>query len=108
MKILDLFSGLGGWALAGSWVWGRDHDIAAFVEINPFCQKVLKKHWPEVPIFEDVKTFHYEGEQIDLLTASPPCQSTSCAGKRRGTSDDRWLWGEALRILGETNTDPKN
>jgi len=102
MRVLDLFSGLGGWALAGSWVWGRDHDIAAFVEINPFCRNILRRHWPEVPIFEDVKTFHYEGEQIDLLTASPPCQSASCAGKRRGTSDDRWLWGEALRILGET------
>ena len=57
MKTLDLFSGIGGFSLAASWVWGEDHDIHAFVEIDPFCQKVLKKHWPDVPIISDIKEY---------------------------------------------------
>ena len=50
MKHLDLFSGIGGFSLAANWVWGAEHHIHAFVEIDPFCQKVLKKHWPNVAI----------------------------------------------------------
>ncbi|MFA5261854.1 MAG: DNA cytosine methyltransferase, partial [Candidatus Omnitrophota bacterium] len=49
MKHIDLFSGIGGFSLAASWVWGEEHHIHSFVEIDQFCQKVLKKHWPTVP-----------------------------------------------------------
>ena len=60
MKHLDLFSGIGGFALAASWVWGAEHEIYSFVEIEPFCQKVLKKHWPDVPIISDIRDVTYE------------------------------------------------
>ena len=53
---MDLFSGIGGFALAAQWVWGKEHEIVSFCEIDPFCQKVLKKHWPDVPIHDDIKT----------------------------------------------------
>jgi hypothetical protein len=55
MRHLDLFSGIGGFALSASWVWGEDHEIVSFCEIDKYCQKVLKKHWPGVPIIEDIK-----------------------------------------------------
>jgi DNA (cytosine-5)-methyltransferase 1 len=58
MRHLDLFSGIGGFALAASWVWGSEHEIVSFVEIDPFCQKVLKKHWPETRIISDVKDIY--------------------------------------------------
>jgi DNA (cytosine-5)-methyltransferase 1 len=108
---LDLFGGIGGFSLAANWVWGEEHHIYLFVEIDPFCQKVLKKHWSGVPIHDDIKTFTYsnnkpairneDAPKIDLLTAGVPCQPVSVAGKRRGTADDCWLWPEALRVLSE-------
>jgi DNA (cytosine-5)-methyltransferase 1 len=52
---LDLFSGIGGFALAAKWVWGDQHDVVSFCEIEPFCQKVLKKHWPETEIVKDIR-----------------------------------------------------
>ena len=53
---LDLFSWIGGFALAASWVWDEQHEIVSFCEIEKFPQKVLKKHWPDVPIHDDIKT----------------------------------------------------
>ncbi len=101
MKHLDLFSGIGAWALASEEVWpGR--EMVGFVEIESFPQSILRKNYPNVPIYADVKKFNgkpFKG--IELLTGSPPCQSASQAGQRRGTKDDRWLWGEAARVLGE-------
>ncbi len=70
------------------------------VEIDPFCQKVLKKHWPDVPLIADVK--EVQGDEfgaVDLICGGPPCQPVSLAGKRQGQDDDRWLWGEALRLV---------
>jgi len=101
MKHLDLFSGIGGFALAASWVWGEDHHIHSFVEIDPFCQKVLKKHWPDVPIHSDIKDYKHDGTAINLLTGGLPCQPFSQAGKQRGKEDDRYLWDEMLRIIRE-------
>ena len=77
MKHLDLFSGIGGFALSAQWVWGEEHKIHSFVEIDPFCQKVLKKHWPEVPILSDIKEYKHDGTAIDLLTGGFPCQPFS-------------------------------
>ncbi len=59
MRLLDLFSGIGGFSLAAQWVWGDELEIVAFCEIDKFCQKVLKKHWPNVPIIEDVRDVAY-------------------------------------------------
>jgi len=99
IRHLDLCSGIGGFALgiAGA---GRDVSTVAFCEIEPYCQAVLRKHWPDVPIYDDIKTFPAEEFQdIDILTAGYPCQPFSLAGKRGGTADDRHLWPEVYRIV---------
>ena len=57
MNHLDLFSGIGGFSLAARNVWGYNHNIVAFVEQDKYCQKVLNKHWPDVPIFDDIKEY---------------------------------------------------
>ena len=100
---LDLFSGIGGFALAASWVWGSAHQVVSFCEIDLFAQKVLKKHWPDTPIHDDIKSMN--GEQygrIDILTGGFPCQPYSFAGERRGSKDDRALWPEMRRIIKES------
>jgi len=74
------------------------------VERDKFCQQVLAKRFPNVPIYDDVTTFDgykYEKE-IDLLSAGFPCQPHSLAGKRKASSDERDLWSEVVRVLGET------
>ena len=127
MRILDLFSGIGGFSLAAQWCWGDELEIEAFVEIDLFCQKFLRKQWPGVPIYDDIKKIqwivadpesretiptesrglHPESRmevrisRIDLLTEGFPCQPFSCAGKRAGTEDDRWVWPEMLRAIHE-------
>jgi DNA (cytosine-5)-methyltransferase 1 len=101
MKHLDLFSGIGGFALAASWVW-PDHEVVAFCDNEPFCQKVLSKHWPDVPVIDDIRKI--KGEDygaVDIITGGFPCQPFSCAGKRGGEADDRYLWPEMLRIIRE-------
>ena len=161
MDLLSLFSGIGGFSLAWKWCGGK---TIQFVEIDPFCQKVLAKHFPGVPIHDDIKTFTYAAQQNDggytgrtesrqesklgggfeqdtsahaktikdderkrgcldeteesgkggdnavgfgnqsspfILTGGFPCQPFSCAGKRRGKADDRYLWPEMLRVVSE-------
>lgn len=101
MRHLDLFSGIGGFSLAASWVWD-DLEIVSFCEQDKFCQKVLKKHWPDVPIFDDIYTL--KGDQfgaVDIITGGFPCQPFSVAGKQRGSEDDRYLWPEMLRVIKE-------
>ena len=103
MRHIDLFSGIGGFALAASWVWGPDHHIVSLCEIDPFCRKILNKHWPDAPVHDDIKTLEgkpYAGT-IDILTGGFPCQPYSVAGKRKGKEDDRALWPEMLRVIQE-------
>lgn len=102
MKMLDLFSGIGGFHLAAEWVWGNELEVVAHCEIAKFPQKVLKKHWPDVPIIADIKNL--KGDEfgtIDLVTGGFPCQPYSVAGKRKGAADDRALWPEMYRIITE-------
>jgi len=81
----------------------------AFCEIEPFCRQVLQYHWPDVPIFGDIRGLTKQSLEeagvdvgtIDVVCGGPPCQPASLAGKRRGERDDRWLWPEALRIVDE-------
>ncbi len=124
MTHLDLFSGIGGFALAAHW---QGYETVVFVEIDQFCQKVLRKNFPGVPIYDDIKKIqwfvagtesgkaipsepiglHPESRiqvrtpRIDLLTGGFPCQPFSCAGKRAGTEDDRFIWPEMLRAIHE-------
>lgn len=116
---LDLFSGIGGFAYAVDQVWpGSTH---VFCDNNLFCQQVLAKHWPESKIYGDIRSItdtksweprkqtQQEGGKdtgggskewvTDLLTGGFPCQPFSQAGKRRGTSDERYLWPEMFRVI---------
>ncbi len=100
LKMLDLFSGIGGFSLAAHWT--GQIETVAFCEIEPYCQKLLQKHWPDVPIFEDVRTL--KGEDVgpvDIICGGYPCQPFSLAGKRAGADDDRHLWPEVHRLLQE-------
>lgn len=100
MKHLSLFSGIGGIDLAAEWA---GFESAIMVERDPYCQQVLKKNFPTTQIFDDVTTFNgleLRGT-IDLISAGFPCQPHSLAGKRKASGDERDLWGEVVRILGE-------
>ncbi len=108
MKMLSLFSGIGGIDLAAQWA---GIETVAFCEIDQFCQKVLQKHWPEVPIFDDVRTINKQqliekevigdGRAIDIICGGYPCQPFSNAGQRLGEEDDRHLWPEMFRLVKE-------
>jgi len=104
MRKASLFSGIGGIDLAAKWA---GMTTVAFCEIELFCQHVLRKHWPHVPIIDDVHDFTREELEclgigtIDIISAGYPCQPFSVAGKRRGAEDDRHLWPEVKRILEE-------
>ena len=135
MRHLDLFSGIGGFALAAQWVWGDEYENVGFCDNNKFCQQVIKKNFNHAKIYNDIRELSIErlvadadrggrvhagiekragkegeqaqrelaaGYQLDLLTGGFPCQPFSFAGKRRGKSDDRYLWPEMLRVVRET------
>lgn len=128
---IDLFSGIGGFALAADRVFGNVEHI--FCDNEPFAQEVLKKHWPDAKIYGDIRTLTADpyrkglqgGTQTRdarqswentkqrfrehpvlprypfLLTGGFPCQPFSQAGRRRGEEDDRFLWPEMLRVIQE-------
>ncbi|WP_062052384.1 DNA cytosine methyltransferase [Bacillus sp. JCM 19034] len=106
MKSIELFAGIGGISLAAEWA---GIETIAFCERDKFCQKVLRKHWPDVPIFDDVRTLNKQTLNdrgvdvgaIELITGGFPCQPYSIAGKRKGKEDDRDLWPEMFRIIEE-------
>ena len=96
---IDLFTGIGGFTLAAEWAGFRP---IVFCEKDEYCQKILKRHWPNVPIVPDIKDFDGRGWRgATLLTGGFPCQPFSVAGKRRGKDDDRYLWHEMFRVISE-------
>lgn len=99
MRVLDLFSGIGGFSLG---LERAGMTTAAFCEIDPFCRRVLKKHWPKVRIYHDITKLDgrkYRG--IDLICGGFPCQPYSLAGRKKGAADDRDLWPEMCRIIAQ-------
>ena len=109
VRLLDLFSGIGGFSLAASWVWGDELDIVGFCEIDKYCHKVLNKNFPGVPIYKDITTL--DGNQfknIDIITGGFPCQDISIAGRGKslineetGETTRSGLWFEMLRVISE-------
>jgi DNA (cytosine-5)-methyltransferase 1 len=100
LRTLDLFSGIGGFSL-GLESTGFFETIG-FVEKDKFCQKVLKKHWSNINIEEDIRNVKGERYAAEVITGGFPCQPFSVAGKRKSTADDRYLWDEMLRVIRET------
>jgi len=101
IRILDICSGIGGFSLGLESTGG--FDTVAFCEFDDFCRKVLNKHWPDVPIYKDLKEIGNEPERIiqdfDLICGGIPCQPFSVAGKKKGKEDDRHLWPYMYEII---------
>lgn len=103
LTVGSLFTGIGGFDLSFE---NAGFKIAYQVENNPFCNKVLNKHWSSVPRFGDIKTLDpHNLPHVDVLTAGFPCQPFSYAGKRKGMNDERWLWGYIDTIINVTCPD---
>jgi len=104
MRVLDLFSGIGGLSLG---LERAGMKTVAFCEIEPFPRAVIRKHWPEVPIYEDVRTLTAErlatdGIAVDVICGGFPCQDISFAGLGAGLAGERsGLWREYARLIGE-------
>jgi len=105
LRHLDLFSGLGGFSLGLEATGG--FETVAFCDIEKFSRKVLKKHWPNVKQYKDIKELTYEQIKedtlapIDIVTGGYPCQPFSIAGSQRGEKDKRHLWPDMFRIVKE-------
>ncbi len=102
LTVLDLFSGIGGFSLGLERTGG--FKTIAFCEIDPFCRKVLAKHWPGVPIYEDVAATSFPRGFADVVCGGFPCQDVSEAASNRaaGLAGDRsGLWDHLQRIIGE-------
>ena len=100
LKLLDLFSGIGGFSYAAEKIVGG-YKTTQFVEIDPYCQSVLRKNFPNTPIHDDIKTFSAKPGQFDVLTIGFPCQDLSVAGRQRGINDETrsGLFYESIRLL---------
>lgn len=96
----SLFSGIGGFDLAAHWA-GIENIFAC--EIDEFCTKVLTKRFPNTILYNDIKETSFEQYRgtVDIISGGFPCQPFSIAGKRAGTEDNRYLWGEMLRVVRE-------
>lgn len=97
MTMGGICSGIGGFEYAATRL---GMDVRWMAEIEPYCQRVLRKHWPAAPIYGDIREVDWNAvEPVELLCGGPPCQPASVAGKRLGEADDRWLWPEVHRAV---------
>jgi len=104
VNVLDLFSGIGGFSLGLERAGMR---TVAFCEIDPYCRRVLAKHWSTVPVYDDVRTLtadrlRADGISVDVICGGFPCQDISSAGYKVGIGGDQsGLWMEYARIIGD-------
>ncbi len=102
LRLLDLFSGIGGFSYAAEKLVGG-YETVAFCECDEHAQKVLRKHWPRTEIIGDIRELADDADRfrgmVDIITGGYPCQPFSLAGVRRGDQDDRHLWPEMLRVI---------
>ena len=105
LRVLDLFSGIGGFSLGLERAGG--FETVAFCEIEPYCRKVLAKNWPHVKQYDDVRTLTADtlardGIAVDVICGGFPCQDISVAGRGAGLAGERsGLWREYARLIGE-------
>ena len=105
LKHLDLFSGIGGFSLGLEATGG--FETVAFCDYDSYCQKILRKHWPWVTIYDDIKELNHEKlnsnghTKIDIITGGYPCQPFSIAGRQKGEQDPRHVWPEMFRLVKE-------
>jgi DNA (cytosine-5)-methyltransferase 1 len=98
LTVGSLFSGIGGIDLGLQMTGG--FETRWFCEIDPYCQRVLAKHWPDVPCYGDIRELRgSDVEPVDVLVGGFPCQPVSIAGRRLGESDPRWLWPHFARFI---------
>jgi len=102
LKLLDLFSGIAGFSYAGEKILGG-FKTTQFVEKDSYCQSVIRKNFPNIPIHDDIRTFTAKPGQFDVFTIGFPCQDLSVAGKQRGINDKTrsGLFYESIRLLRE-------
>lgn len=100
LRLLDTFSGIGGFSYAAERIVGG-YETVAFVEREPFCQRVLRKHWPDVPIFDDITTYTPERGSADVICGGFPCQDISIAGRKAGIKEGTrsGLFYELMRVI---------
>jgi DNA (cytosine-5)-methyltransferase 1 len=100
LRLLDTFSGIGGFSYAAERLVGG-YQTVAFVEREPFCQFVLRKHWPDVPIHDDITTFSPQPGSADVVCGGFPCQDISKAGKQAGIQHGTrsGLFHELIRVV---------
>ena len=100
LKLIDTFSGIGGFSLAAEQIVGG-FETVAFVECEPYCQKILKKHWPTVPIYDDIRTYKPEPYSASVVVGGFPCQDISVSGRGEGIKKDTrsGLFYELLRVI---------
>lgn len=105
LKVLDLFSGIGGFSLGLERTGG--FETVAFCEIEEYPRRVLAKHWPKVPCYHDVRTLTADtlardGIAVDVICGGFPCQDISAAGYQKGMDGTRsGLWSEIIRLVGD-------
>ena len=105
MRVLSLFAGIGGFDLGLERTGG--FETVAFCEIDPFAQRVLKNHWPKVPVYDDVREVRASllaasGIAVDVIVGGFPCQDISTQGLQAGITGERsGLWSEIARLAGE-------
>jgi DNA (cytosine-5)-methyltransferase 1 len=105
LRLLDLFSGIGAFSLGLERSGG--FKTVAFCEIEPFPRRVLRKHWPDTPIYEDVRELTAvrlaaDGIAVDAICGGFPCQDVSIAGRGSGIDGERTgLWRHAMRLISE-------